>query len=278
MNGAVPHSGNKCSGLCRPPCDHPDCWQCAEGRSRAQDMAAAQRLMAMTKAAEKAGATSVLGAMAGQKPEDWQKATVTRGALEALAQKAGVRMDWNNGSPVFYDDAVHEMERRYMAAERSAMEEKVKELERIAAQQRGGLISQQAARSLAEAAGQTMDTMVSDIIKQKVEATLREDMVANEAAVKGKFKQAGASDDDIAAVEKLLGGSVAKPKEAKPFAYDSSSVLTMADLQRAMDQIRAAGAPDPVTWIVHPDMAIEMSVPGNRGGKTIKLGTLSPLP
>lgn len=265
VSGAVPHSGNLCSGLCRPPCPHEDCWQCADGRQRRRDELAVQKLHQMDVSAKKSGA-SILSAMKGD-PKDWQKATITRGALEALAAKAGVRMDWNNGAPVFYDDDVRDMQRRFDVAEKKVMEEKLRELERIAAQQQSGNLTSRAARSLAEAAAKSMDTMVSDIIKARVEATLQEDIEANEARVKSQLKAKGASDADIAAVEKLMSVKAPKPEPKLKFqpeledplldpARVQAQVLTATTLRQMIEGMRQTLPPG--DYIVNPSVYKQM--------------------
>jgi len=58
----VPHSGNLCSGLCRQPCKHADCWQCNEGTeayavsqgAKVEDARAVSRLNELAVAAESA--------------------------------------------------------------------------------------------------------------------------------------------------------------------------------------------------------------------------------
>ena len=254
--GAVPHSGNECSGLCATPCVHEDCWQCDKARSDARDKAQAKRILALetevAKARRKANenAQSVLSAVPAQRAKDTQKAVITRGALEELARKAGVRMSWNDGEPVFYDDDVNESERRYNAAGRAITEEEVRRLKRLADQQKAGVLSSQAARSLAQSAAQTADKMVSDIIKQKVNETLREDILENEKRVKQRMRDEGASDEDITAAEKLLGGM--PPQEATLLPEKlQSSILTSAQLRTLMENMRHP-FPQP-TYVVHPD-------------------------
>lgn len=211
---SVPHSGNECSGMCVAPCDHVTCWQCMEIKERPDEMAKAtrQRLQALAKDYETPKRRvvdprkSLLGKLPAQQPKDHQTATITRAALEELADKAGIAMDWNDGSPIFRDGGtIRKMEEKYRAAERALLEEKVKTLEEIAAKRDAGNLTQQAANSMAKAAGTQSDTLISDLIKRKVDETLREDIRNNEAHVKQKLKDAGASDDDIAAAEAVLG-------------------------------------------------------------------------
>jgi hypothetical protein len=257
--GAVPHSGNKCSGLCLMPCGHPDCWQCAEGNAKLADERAAQQVLAVKNALAKAGArSSILGQMTGQKATDWQKATITRGALEGLAQKAGVRMDWNNGSPVFYDEDIQNMEARYTKAQREVMDRKVKELEDIAKKQSAGILSQQTARSMAEAAGKQMDTMVNDVIKERVNETLREDISNNEQRIIEEMRANGASEDDIEAARLLAGwkpdigdGEVSETMDYG-MPVDPAKVQTIAQLKAMIEDLKSKGINNP-TFMIHPD-------------------------
>lgn len=239
---SVPHSGNECSGMCVAPCDHETCWQCMEIKERPDEMAKAtrQRLQALAKDYETPKRRvvdprkSLLGKLPAQQPKDHQTTTITRAALEDLADKAGIAMDWNDGSPIFRDGGtIRKMEEKYRAAERAVLEEKVKTLEDIAAKRDAGNLTQQAANSMAKAAGTQSDTMMSDLIKRKVEETLREDIRNNEAHVKQKLKDAGASDDDIAAAEAVLGWKPEGPTEGQPFEkfLDPNRVQAMVNAQ-----------------------------------------------
>jgi hypothetical protein len=160
---------------------------------------------------------SILSAMSGKPSAEVQKTTITRAALEGLCEKAGITMDWNYGNPIFKDSGVRQdiadLEKRYAQAERAVLEEKVKELQRIADQQRQGVLSTQAANSMAKAAAQQMDTMANDVIKEKVEAQMRADAIANEARIRADMKAKGATDADIDAAVTLLGW---KPDQSLP--------------------------------------------------------------
>lgn len=63
----VPHSGNSCSGLCRPPCEHADCWQCREVLQQEADRKAALQL-----------------GMDKDQTEDMQEALAQKRAMEEL--------------------------------------------------------------------------------------------------------------------------------------------------------------------------------------------------
>lgn len=226
----VPHSGNSCSGLCERPCDHAGCWQCEEYSDNHPELAMQKlkvtRDRALIKKEEDAlrSALETVAAQRGQMeaslkkgpplipppqrtlplPRSSQMASITRGALEALAEKAGVRMSWNGGDPVFHDDDVNLREDLYTQAERKLMADKVKQLGDIVAKQNSKLISDQAARSLAKAAADSMDKMASDIIHQNVKEMLKSDIEANEKRVVDELKASGASDADIEAARRLM--------------------------------------------------------------------------
>lgn len=298
ISGSVPHSGNLCSGLCRTPCDHPSCWQCVEVKDKAAVEHTLKNAMSQLQALTADHRTKAQKAYQNLRPGDRakellanhdhqhsmpthqplfipapakaqdQKTTITRGALEALCEKAGIRMDWNLGEPVFYDDSIQDRERKYTEAQRKILEEKVKELEHIAAQQNSGILSAQTANSMAKAAGQQMNSQVSDILKRKVEETLVADAVANEATAIAKLKSNGASDDDIEAARSLMGW---KPGEISAFVADPlypsmqgaldpaqvQGVLTAASLQRAIEGLKAM-EPPPIV-IVHPSFQSQVS-------------------
>lgn len=264
--GAIPHSGDKCSGLCETPCPHEGCWQCEEVieevivehfRKRIDN-----RLMELNRTTATIKAqTSKFAIPAPAKAQD-QKAMITRGALEALAEKAGVRMNWNNGAPEFFDDSVRDREKRYVDAERKVLEEKVKELEHIAAQQNSGILSQQAANSMAKAAAQQMDQTVSDILKARVEETLVADAVANEEAAIAKLKANGVSDADIDAAKALMGwrpdssdfvmtDEIAEwhDEVIPPTSLMGSQPLTVEDIKRAVESMKRASVGVPVPRI-----------------------------
>lgn len=258
--GLVPHSGNRCSGLCRTPCDHTDCWQCVEVRD---DETLKETKMALNQA------KGLLGNLAAQKPEDYKKATITHAALKALCEKAGIRMDWNGGDPVFHDDGtIKQVERAEQNAAKRALEEKVKALEDLAAKQRAGQVESRVATTLAKAATQQMDDMVNDIMRKSVTDTLKADAEANEARVVEELKAKGATDDDIEAAKALLGWhpgadvtempgfmqSAASWDEAGVISVasrDEAGVISVADLKAAADKLRQNGLP-PGSYIVHP--------------------------
>lgn len=250
--GLVPHSGNRCSGLCRTPCDHTDCWQCVEVR----DEAVASETLKETKMALNQ-AKGLLSNLAAQKPEDYQKATITHAALKALCERAGIRMDWNGGDPVFHDDGtIKQVEQAERNAAKRALEEKVKALEDLAAKQRAGQVESRVATTLAKAAAQQMDDMVNDIMRKSVTDTLKADAEANEARVVEELKAKGATDDDIEAAKALLGWHPGADVTEMPgfmqsaASWDEAGVISMADLKRMTDRM-AVGVP-PGSYIVHP--------------------------
>lgn len=236
--GLVPHSGNRCSGLCRTPCDHTDCWQCVEVRD---DETLKETKMALNHA------KGLLGNLAAQKPEDYKKATITHAALKALCEKAGIRMDWNGGDPVFHDDGtIKQVEQAERNAAKRALEEKVKALEDLAAKQRAGQVEARVATTLAKAAAQQMDDMVNDIMRKSVTDTLKADAEANEARVVEELKAKGATDDDIEAVKALLGWHPgADVTEMPGFVKGTNNVKATAD------KMMQAGI-QPGAYIVHP--------------------------
>lgn len=203
---AIAHGGNTCSYKCSDMgvCNHADCPQCYEKDAGKRDALAAQKVMKMKSDAKTDGLLKA-GKLIAEHPRDHQKAYITRAALEALAERAGVRFDWNDGDPKFHDDGVNDSEKRWDVAERKVAMDRIRELERIAGMQQSGVLSQQAANSLAKAASQSMDKMSGDGIKNAVNETLKEDIRVNEARVKDELRKQGASDADIAAAEKLLG-------------------------------------------------------------------------
>lgn len=247
--GLVPHSGNRCSGLCRTPCDHTDCWQCVEVR----DEAVASETLKETKMALNQ-AKGLLGNLSAQKPEDYQKTTITHAALKALCEKAGIRMDWNGGDPVFHDDGtIKQVEQAERNAAKRALEEKVKALEDLAAKQRAGQVESRVATTLAKAAAQQMDDMVNDIMRKSVTDTLKADAEANEARVVEELKAKGATDDDIEAAKALLGWHPGADVTEMPFvrSWDEAGVISVADLKRVSDKMMQAGV-QPGAYIVHP--------------------------
>lgn len=197
---AVPHSGNLCSGLCMTPCAHTDCWQC-QGVHTERRFASAGAVLQEAKNRLAAMEISPLLRSKGSRAD--QRTTITRSILEGLCERAGIVMEWNDGAPIFRDGAKE--------GERTVLVAKVKELEKIVADQKAGTVTEKVARSLAKAAGEQMDTMVSDVIRQSANRTLVADAVEHEAAAIQKLKDGGASDDDIEAAKTLLGW---KPKEA----------------------------------------------------------------
>ena len=214
--GLVPHSGNRCSGLCVTPCDHIDCWQCVDVREEAITKMALNQ------------AKGLLSNLAAQKPEDYQKTTITHAALKALCEKAGIRMNWNDGNPVFHDDGtIQQVERAERNATKRALEEKVKALEDLAAKQRAGQVEPRVASSLAKAAAQQMDDMVNDIMRKSVNDTLKADAEANEARVVEELKTKGATDDDIEAAKALLGWHPGADVTEMPFvrSWDEAGVM-----------------------------------------------------
>lgn len=303
----VPHSGNACSGMCVAPCSHLDCWQCGDmSDSKAidaamkADKARIAKLAALTKPVPEK--VSILAAMSGRPDPGQQSTTITRAILETLCERAGIAMSWNNGSPIFKDSGVSaemaEVERRYASAERKVLEEKVKELDRIVKQQEAGSLTAQAANSMAKAASQQMDTMVNDILKDKVEATLRADVVANEARIRADLKSKGATDADIDAAVKLMGWkepkadaflAAAPPQDdfpgwlagldkelstvaglndllqgSSPALVASSAPLTGDAIRRMVEQMQSHGVvsagPGSSIAIVHPSALSELGV------------------
>lgn len=294
--GSVAHSGNYCHGLCATPCGHDDCWQCVDHKDAAAVKYIRERidkrLAVLTKPT-----IAKFAIPAPAKAAD-QKAMITRGALEALAEKAGIRMNWNNGQPEFFDDSVLDREKRYADAERKVLEDKVAELSKIAAQQSSGILSQQAANSMAKAAAQQMDQTVSDILKAKVEETLVADAVANEATAIAKLKAGGASDADIEAAKELMGWRPPSAHEDDEALNDrmkalfaagpvmswdevnNNGSLTVEDIQRAMDSLKRANvAPGPggkYIGIVHPNSVEQMIREKMEQALTTKLPHLDP--
>lgn len=173
------------------------------------------------------------GKLIAEGPKDHQKAIITRAALEQLAEKAGIAMSWNDGDPVFHDNgAIENAVQRYDAAERQVRTEQVARLQDIINKSEAGLISKQAANSLVASAAKSMDTMVNDVIKQKVDETLLGDIFDNEKRVKQQLRDQGATDDDIAAAEKLLGpkAPVSTPRE--------DVLMSSADIMKAVENLK----------------------------------------
>jgi len=118
----VPHSGNLCSGLCRTPCIHFDCWQCDEEREvllkKKVLEEAKEHHRVINAAIQSARASQVISTAppvisAAPPPGGWKSpgwsplgetttAMVTRDALQHLVELAGLHMDWNNGDPIIH--------------------------------------------------------------------------------------------------------------------------------------------------------------------------------
>lgn len=255
--GSVPHSGNACSALCQPGCPHLDCWQCAEEREKHDALSKASKIAQLDQALRKTlPGASILGGLTAMKPEDWQKATITRGILEGLAEKAGIRMDWNNGHPIFHDADVQAMDNAYRRAEADHLAEKVKELERIAKLQSSGALTARAANAMAAAAANQMDSMVSDVIKQKVEQTFKSDIASAEEAAIQRLRDAGASDADIEAARELAGWKPEGMELAATPVLPPENIRADAVLQRMKQEIEAMKARGITsgTYMVHPDL------------------------
>ncbi len=221
--GAVPHSGNEV------------------------DEAAVK---ALTPSPKRSG--GLLSGLPAQKSSEYEKTIITRAAFEALCDKAGVRMDWNGGQPVLHDDDVEKYTGAWEAAERAERKLQMKQMERILQKQQGGLISQSAANSMAASAANAMDKTVSDIIRKKVNETLREDMHANEERVKAKLKEGGATDDDIAAAEAVLGWKPEVPESvtsSKLQAYLCTLETEMRNITALNDLL---ASPTVLTVIARP--------------------------
>lgn len=248
---AVPHSGNLCSGLCMTPCAHTDCWQC-QGVHTERRFASAGAVLREAKDRLAAMEISpLLRSKEGSRAD--QRTTITRSILEGLCERAGIVMEWNEGAPIFRDGAKE--------GERNVLVAKVKELEKIVAAEKA---AEKVARSLAKAAGEQMDTMVSDVIRQSANRTLVADAVEHEATAIQKLKDGGASDDDIEAAKTLLGW---KPKEADIVMLSNElstklstklsttrvSSSAIKEFIRLAEEMKAAGAPQPTGAIVHPD-------------------------
>lgn len=252
--GLVPHSGNHCSGLCVTPCDHIDCWQCVEVRdAKVTDEALKANIMALKHD------KGLLSGLAAQRPEDHAKTTITHAALKALCEKAGIRMDWNGGDPIFHDDGtIMQVEKAEHDATKRALKAKVKELEDIVAKQRDGNLTAKVATDLAKAAAQQMDDMVNDIMRASVNDTLKADAEANEARVVEELKAKGATDDDIEAAKALLGWHPGADVTEMPgfmqsaASWDEAGVISVADLKAAADKLSENGLP-PGSYIVHPN-------------------------
>jgi len=254
----IPHSGNLCSGLCMTPCAHTDCWQCQVVHTERRFASAGAVLQ---EAKNRLAAMEISPLLRSKGSRADQRTTITRSILEGLCERAGIVMEWNEGAPIFRDGAKE--------GERNVLVAKVKELEKIAADEKAGTVTEKVARSLAKAAGEQMDTMVSDVIRQSANRTLVADAVEHEATAIQKLKDGGASDDDIEAAKTLLGW---KPKEAdivmlsnelstKPTKLSTkvsttrvlNSSSAIKEFLRLAEEMKAAGAPQPTGAIVHPD-------------------------
>jgi len=189
------------------PCSHFDCWQCNAHREtpayKKQEADRLAQVLARKVAEEKrrsAAQGSVLGRLPAQGPKDHQKAYVGRVALEGLAARAGLTMDWNDGDPVF-----RELGSRTQWDDKSA----------------GVDILREATDTIARNAATTLD----EAVRKVVNATLETDLRVKEVKARQVLKANGASEDDIAAAETLLRW---KPKEGEviPFLAQPSIDIT----------------------------------------------------
>ena len=265
---AVPHSGNLCSGLCMTPCAHTDCWQCQAVHTERRFASAGAVLQ---DAKNRLAAMEISPLLRSKGKGADQLTTITRSILEGLCERAGIVMEWNDGAPIFRDMAKE--------GERTVLVAKIKELEKIVATQKAGTVSEKVARSLAKAAGEQMDTMVSDVIRQSANRTLVANAVEHEAAAIQKLKDDGASDDDIEAAKTLLGW---EPKEADividpviskttgrqmlgisydEFSNEIATIKGLNDLLNGMTaRVKSVGAPTGV--IFRPDYWKSLKFPG----------------
>lgn len=272
---AIQHSGNACSGMCRPPCGHEGCWQCDEGL----DKTAARDLLQKAKSTlgmKQERPKGLLSQMRPSDPKDGQTTTITRSVLEGLCEKAGVTLIWGD-PPTFRDDgdmmraaALKEEERKRL------QQEKVKELERITQAQSSGSLSAQAARTLAENAVKTIDAQVAQVLQAGTADVIRADAEKREADVIADLKAKGATDADIEAARSLLGGVVSEPKPSKVDPDHAPALLTVEQLKATVAKLGASGVDLTTTvGIVHPDFArqLEAELQSVSGLNDLLLGT-----
>lgn len=207
MNGAVPHSGNLCSGLCRAPCGHNDCWQCNEVKQKAErkkhtspdcnDLCrvpcghslckdcfnhAHNEARMAARAAYKSQGTSILNNLPAQGPGDTQKVAITRAALEGLCQRAGVRLDWNDGDPIFHDERGWESAKSWSANGKGVPP-----------------------KTFEDHVRQLADTKLSEDLRKSLDQATRDRAKLLEEQARQKLRDAGASEADIEATVALMG-------------------------------------------------------------------------
>jgi hypothetical protein len=103
--------------------------------------------------------------------------------------------------------------------------------------------------------------MVSDVIRQKVNETLKSDISNNEQRIIEKMRKAGASDDDIEAARVLAGWKPESEVGESEVTYGRSNhehpfldpdKVQIEVLKRMVADLKAKGINNP-TFMVHPD-------------------------
>lgn len=187
----IPHSGNYCSGLCRAPCGHLDCWQCEKVLKEEAEKAvkAAQAKIAKASKTVYPGVPRSTTVTYKQAFAEVQTTTITRAALEALCERAGLDVDWNGGDPII----------------REKKDKKGRHLNDVP---RDPLA--EAAQRIAEGAAMTMDRVVTEALKGLGPEVLRI------SGIPGLHKQVSAMDAMRAEVERLAKIKAdAEEKEAR---------------------------------------------------------------
>lgn len=246
---SIPHSGNLCSGICNwqpVPCPHDDCWQCEqawqeneakERKAEAVKLAAKIKPMTAEEAEEilanrvaiparqnakvaRPRLGSALAKASSQKPEEWQKTTITRAALEALVNRAGLQMDWNNGDPIVFDN------------------DGWSKIDQVG----GRTIGQDAARSFDETVrGLVRKAFADDFtatapgpLSRAALDTIEKQREAYENRERQRLIDSGVNPADIAAAETLLRGKLQFTLER-----DREHTLTVEDIKTAMAKLKA---------------------------------------
>lgn len=215
----IPHSGNVCSGLCRAPCGHADCWQCekivAVEAEKALKDAAKRISKSPSSTTVYPGVPRSTTVTYKQAFAETQTTTITRVALENLCERAGLDVVWNGGDPIIREkDAKHgrhlndvspdplaEAAKRIAASASTTIDQMVKEAlkgptpEVLRIQGIPGLHKQ-------------VDAMTS--MRAEVERLARIKADAEEKEARDILKAQGASDEDIAAAKALFDWSPKK--------------------------------------------------------------------
>lgn len=190
---------------------------------------------------------SVLARAASQRPEEWQKTTISRQALEHMARKAGLQIDWNNGDPIVFDASkwtrLDDFGKTRTPYGQNAVKEAADALGRNAARNFDEQVKRLIQKNLAE---ELQGSVFSKAVDEATADTMARQAEAEENRIRARMREAGVSDEDIAAAQALLGG--------KPLAFRNDDSIAIADIKRAIERLKAAApqAGQP-TLIIHPD-------------------------